>query len=182
MLTNTHKKFLNPKTVLFQAGLKSGEVVADLGTGSGFYSLAAAEIVGGNGQVHAADVKDSALDHLAAEARLKGMKVIRTYHCDLDEEELACKVPEGECDMVVMANIMHEVESRKNLIKHGYGMLKTGGRLLIVDWNGQPGPIGPQSEKRISEGETRKLLESSSFKFIKNIETDEYHFGMVFER
>jgi ubiquinone/menaquinone biosynthesis C-methylase UbiE len=182
MQIKTQSKFINPKAVLFQAGLKAGQSVADLGTGSGFYSLAAAEIVGNNGHVHSADVKDSALEHLSVEARVKGLKTIKTYRCDLDEEKLACRVPEGECDMVVLANILHEVKHPKNLIKHAYAMLKSGGRLVVVDWNSQPGPIGPHAEKRVSESDAKKLLESCSFKHIKNLETDEYHYGLVFER
>jgi ubiquinone/menaquinone biosynthesis C-methylase UbiE len=176
------KKFLNPKTILFEAGLKSGQTMADLGSGSGFYSMAAAEIVGDNGQVISADVKESALDHLDAEARLKGLRTIKTYRCDLDEEKLACKLPEGECDMVVLANIMHEAVNHKNLLQHAYALLKSGGRLVVVDWNNEPGPIGPPADKRISEAAVKQLLESSTFKYIKNLETDHYHFGMAFER
>ncbi len=182
MQTNTQLKFINPKTVLFGAGLKSGDIVADLGTGSGFYSLAAAEIVGVNGEVHSADVKDSALDHLMSEARVKNLTNIRTYRCDLDEVTLGCRLPDGKCDMVIIANILHEVENQKNLLKHAYSMLKTGGKLLLVEWGEQPSPIGPSADKRIAEPQAKKLLETCAFRFIKNIPTDHYHYGMVFER
>jgi ubiquinone/menaquinone biosynthesis C-methylase UbiE len=180
---NSTSKFLNPKAVLFQAGLKAGQVVGDLGTGSGFYSLAAAEITGEQGRVYAVDIKDSALDHLSAEARMKGLNGIVTARCNLDEDKLAApNLPQGECDMVVLANILHEVHSQQNLLKHAYGLLKTGGRLVIVDWNSEPGPIGPPVDKRVTQAAARKLAESSSFKFIKELETDQYHFGMAFER
>jgi predicted methyltransferase len=84
--------------------------------------------------------------------------------------------------MVVLANIMHEIQNGKQLLMHAYALLKTGGRLVVVDWNDRPGPIGPAADKRISEQEARKQIESSSFKYLKSLDTDEYHFGLVFEK
>jgi ubiquinone/menaquinone biosynthesis C-methylase UbiE len=182
MHSNPHKKFLNPQTVLFHAGLKSGQVVSDLGAGSGFYALAAAGIVGGQGAVHVVDVKDAALEHVAAEARMRGFKTVKTHAGNLDNPKLPPRLPAGESDMVVLANILHEVHDRKQLLKHAYALLKTGGRLVVVDWNDRPGPIGPDADKRISEQDALKQVESSSFKYLKSLETDEYHFGLVFEK
>ncbi|HYC79458.1 MAG TPA: methyltransferase domain-containing protein [Candidatus Binatia bacterium] len=174
--------FINPEKVLFQAGLKTGQTVGDLGAGSGFYAIAAGKIVGPHGMVHVADIKESALDHVMAEARVHNMNGIRTYLCDLSKAKLSGNFPEGECDMVIMTNIIHEIEDKKNLLVHAYRMLKTGGRLVIVDWNSTPGPIGPAADKRVNENEVKKLVESSSLKYLKNLDTDPFHFGMVFEK
>lgn len=182
MNTNTQKKFLNPEAVLFQAGLKSGQVVADLGAGSGFYALASASIVGSQGEVHVVDVKESALDHVSVEARMRHYKNIKTYVCDLDKTDLHARLPEGQCDVAVLANILHEVQHPKNLLKHAYKLLKSGGKLVIIDWNSNHGPIGPSADKRVNEQEIKKTVESSSFRFIKQLDADEYHFAMVFER
>jgi ubiquinone/menaquinone biosynthesis C-methylase UbiE len=182
MHLNTHKKFLNPQTVLFQAGLKSGQVLTDLGAGSGFYALAAANTVGSQGAVHVVDVKDTALEHVSTEARMRGFKTVKTYTANLDNSTLPPRLPQGESDMVVLANIMHEVNDRKQLLKHAYALLKTGGRLVVVDWNDRSGPIGPPADKRISEQDARKQIETSSFKYLKNLDADEYHFGLVFEK
>jgi ubiquinone/menaquinone biosynthesis C-methylase UbiE len=177
-----HKKFINPESMLFQAGVKSGQTVADLGAGSGHYALAAAKIVGTNGRVHAVDVKDSALDHVATEARMHGFKTVRTHLCDLDQAKPAGKLPEGDSDVVVLSNIMHEVHDPKTLLKHAYSMLKTGGKLVLIDWNANHSPIGPAAEKRMAEQGAKKLLESSSFRFLREIDADAYHYAMVFEK
>jgi ubiquinone/menaquinone biosynthesis C-methylase UbiE len=182
MHLNTQQKFINPQTVLFQSGLKSGQTLTDLGAGSGFYALAAADIVGGQGAVHVVDVKESSLEHVATEARMRGFKTVKTYIGNLDDTTLPPRLPQGESDMVVLANIMHEVHDRKQLLKHAYALLKTGGRLVAVDWNDRPGPIGPPADKRIGEQDARKQIESSSFKYLKNLDADEYHFALVFEK
>jgi ubiquinone/menaquinone biosynthesis C-methylase UbiE len=182
MHTKIHSKFLNPQAVLFQAGLKTGQVLTDLGAGSGFYAMAGAEIVGDSGAVHVVDIKESALDHVAAEARMRHLKTVKTYLGDLDQPKLPARLPLGHSDMVVLANIMHEVADRKSLLNHAYSLLKTGGRLVVVDWNTMPSPIGPNVDRRVSEQEVRKQIESSSFKYLKPIDTDGYHFGLVFEK
>jgi len=182
MKTNTHKKFIDPEAVLFQAGLKAGQVVGDLGAGSGYYALSAAKIVGSNGAVHVVDVKDEALDHVAAEARMRGYRNVKTYLCDLDQDKTAARLPEGLCDVVVLANIMHEVGNPKHLLKHAYSMMRTGGKLVVVDWNAKHSPIGPTADRRMTEEAARKLVEGSSFRFSRDLPTDDFHYTMVFER
>lgn len=183
MRLNTHKKFIDPESVLFQAGLKAGQVVGDLGAGSGYYALAACKIAGPNGSVHVVDVKDVALDHVAAEARMRGYRNLKTYHCDLDHPQAnAARLPEGLCDMVILANIMHEVSHPKNLLKHAYAMLKSGGRLVVVDWNANHSPIGPTADRRMAQAEARKLVEAASLRFSRDLPTDDFHYAMVFER
>ncbi len=182
MMTNINKKFLNPETVLFQAGLKAGQNLTDLGAGSGHYAIAGAKIVGENGSILVIDVKESALDHVAADARMNRIKTIKTLLWDLDQETLTDRAPFGHSDMVLLANILHEVGHRKNLLAHAYKLLKTGGRMLIIDWNESPSPIGPPVSVRVSESDTKKLCESSSFRFVKNVDTDQYHFGLLFEK
>lgn len=164
------------------AGLKPNQIVSDLGAGSGFYALATAKIVGSHGEVHVVDIKEAALDHLTSEARMRGIKNIKTYIADLDEPKIPSRIPAGESDMVVLANIMHEIGSAKNLLAHAYALLKTGGSLVVVDWNDQPSPIGPEASKRLHPTQIKKDIEACALKFVKNIETDPYHFAMVFSK
>jgi ubiquinone/menaquinone biosynthesis C-methylase UbiE len=56
--------FAHPETILSGFDLKSGMHVADLGTGSGFYALAAAHLVGSKGRVYAIDVQKDLLDRI----------------------------------------------------------------------------------------------------------------------
>jgi predicted methyltransferase len=182
MHSKTHTKFLDPESVMFLAGLKPNQTVTDFGAGSGYYALAAAKIVGHNGMVNVVDIKEESLDHLSGEARMRGYKQIKTYQMDLDLPKLSKQIPVGYSDMVVLANILHEITVPENLLAHSYAMLKTGGLLLVVDWNDQPGPIGPPAEKRLHPSNVKKQIESCSLKYIKDIPTDAFHFAMVFEK
>ena len=174
------RKFLDPDQVLFAAGLSVAQTFADLGSGSGFYTMAAAKIVGEQGIVYSVDILESALDHIAAEVRLKGVRNVKTLRCDLEQLE-ACKgIPAGTVDMVLLTNIIHQIQKRSNLFSEAYRLLKTGGKLVIIDWNNSPSPIGPLASERISEDEVASLTRAATFKTAGTIVVDPYHYGLIF--
>src|SRR5579885_1550372 len=113
-------KFLDPEKLLFGAGLATGQIVADLGTGSGFYTLAAAKIVGDAGLVYSTDILESALDHVAAEARLKGMRNLKTFRTDLELPNSCLQISTGSVDMVILANLLHQIKNPKALFVEVY--------------------------------------------------------------
>lgn len=173
-------KFLDPEQVLFATGLSSGQVVADLGTGSGFYTMAASKIVGDQGMVFAVDILESALDHVAAEARLKGMRNLKTLRSDLEQVNSCLAIPTGSADLVVFANVVHQIKNQKVLFTEAYRIIKTGGRLLVVDWNDQLSPIGPPSAERISPEQVKKFANQVVLKEAGSIAADRYHYGLIF--
>ncbi len=179
-LRDPSKKFLDPEKVLFAAGLAKGHSFADLGSGSGFYTLAAAGIVGEQGVVSSVDILESTLDHISAEARLKNVHNIKTFACDLEKSTSCSQITEGSADMVLMANITHQIKNRRNLFAEAYRLLKTGGKLLVIEWNEQPAPIGPVASERISEAEVNNAAKSATFKSAGNLSVDAYHYGLIF--
>jgi ubiquinone/menaquinone biosynthesis C-methylase UbiE len=174
------RKFLDPERVLFLAGLASGQTVVDFGSGSGFYSLAAARIVGEQGMVYSIDILESALEHTSAEARMKGYKNIKTAVCDLEQPSACGHIPAGTADFTLFANIAHQIKDRNNLFIEAYRLLKTGGKLIIIEWNDQPSPIGPPAVDRITEPEINSLAKKAAFKNGGQINIDTYHYGLVF--
>ncbi|MBI4363366.1 MAG: class I SAM-dependent methyltransferase [Candidatus Doudnabacteria bacterium] len=173
-------KFLSPDKVLFATGLTVSQTVADLGTGSGFYAVAAAKIVGETGNVLVVDILESALEHVSAEARLKFLRNIKTLRCDLEKPKSCLKIPDGSVDLVIMGNILHQIGSKDNLMTEAYRLLKTGGKLLLIDWNQKPSTIGPPAKARISSEQARQLVLKFNFKLSREVDTDNYHYGMVF--
>jgi predicted methyltransferase len=174
------RKFLDPEKVLFGAGLGSSQTLADLGSGSGFYSMASAKIVGEKGLVFSVDVLEAALDHISAEARLKGVRNIKTLAADLEQPNSCKQIPVGSVDMVLLANISHQIKQRENLYKEAYRLLKTGGKLVVIEWNDQPSPIGPLASERINETEISALATKANFKKGGQINVDSYHYGLIF--
>ncbi|MEO8066041.1 MAG: methyltransferase domain-containing protein [Candidatus Doudnabacteria bacterium] len=173
-------KFLDPERILFAAGLTPGQTVADLGTGSGFYTQAAGKIVGDAGLVYACDILETALDHVAAEGRLKGLRNLKSFRTDLELPNSCAVIPVGSVDLVIMANIAHQIKNPTAMFKEAYRILKTGGKLVVTEWNDQPSPIGPQVEDRVSSEQVVKLAKQATLKEAGTLLTDNYHFGLMF--
>jgi ubiquinone/menaquinone biosynthesis C-methylase UbiE len=174
------RKFLDPEKALFAAGLSAGQTFVDFGSGSGFYTLAAGKIVGEQGVVHSIDILESALDHISAEARLKNIRNIKPLVCDLEKKDACSSIPAGSADLVLFANITHQIKNRKGLFAEAYRLLKSGGKLLVIEWNDQPGPIGPVASDRISVIEIMDAAKQATFKHAGDIRVDHYHNGLTF--
>jgi ubiquinone/menaquinone biosynthesis C-methylase UbiE len=171
-------KFINPSTVVAQMGLKNGQTVVDLGCGAGFYTLAAARAVGDNGMVHAIDVQDAKLAATQSAARQNGLNNITTLKADLDKPLLS--IAEGACDAVVMGSIVHEISSREALFKNAYRILKTGGKVLVVEWKKEMTPLGPPIDKRVAEQELEAEFAKIGMRKEKELHADGYHYAILF--
>ncbi len=173
-------KFIDPASIIAQAGLQNGQTVADLGCGSGFYVLPAAQRVGNNGMVYAVDVQENKLAATQSLARQHGLKNITVIKADLDKPLL--DIPEGSCDSVILASILHEIDSRADLIKNAYRILKTGGKLVAVEWKKQATPIGPDMDRRISEQDLEQMLTQAGLRKEKELQTDGYHYSVIYTK
>ncbi len=173
-------KFINPTNVVAQLGLKPGQIVADLGSGSGFYAVAAAKFVGNSGTVYAVDVQEAKLTATQSTASQQGFKNIQVLKADLDKP--LTDITETSCDAVILASILHEVQSRAQLLKNAYYVLKTGGKILAVEWRVDHTPFGPPLDKRISEPDLGKEFTAIGLRKEKDIPTDMYHYAMVFTK
>ncbi len=173
-------KFINPESIVANMGLKTGNKVADFGSGAGFYTVAASKIVGNTGRVAAIDVQDSKLTATKSMTVQKGLHNVEVYKADL--EKPFDQIPHGTEDAVILASIIHEVHNREALFKNAYALLKSKGLLLAVDWQTEHSPFGPAMDKRISAQDLRAQLEALGLKHIKDLNGELYHYAMVFEK
>ena len=181
MVYSPGNKFVDPYKILVAAGLRPGMVVGDFGAGNGFYAIAAAQIVGDNGTVYGVDIQEEPLKHVMSDARLKNLRNIKTLRCDLEKPD-QCPVPPVSCDLVILANILHQTKSKKDVLASAYRGLKTGGTVLIVEWEPQGSPFGPAVETRLSEEEAAEILVKAGFKPGRKISTDPYHYAVTYTK
>jgi ubiquinone/menaquinone biosynthesis C-methylase UbiE len=171
-------KFINPASIVAQMSLQNGQIVADLGCGSGFYAVPAGQRVGSTGMVYAVDVQEAKLVATQSAARQNGLKNITVLQADLDKPLL--DIAESSCDAVLLASIIHEIESRDMLLKNAYRILKTGGKLAAVEWKKEATPIGPEISRRLSVEELEQLLTKAGLRKDKDLEADSYHYAALF--
>jgi ubiquinone/menaquinone biosynthesis C-methylase UbiE len=171
-------KFVNPSNLIAYSGIMPGSVVADLGCGAGFYAIPASQAVGDGGTVYAVDIVEDKLSATLSMAKHMGCKNVMVVKADL--EKTLTGIPEGSCDLVIMASILHEIGSRDALIKNAYKILKTGGKVLAVEWKKQPSPLGPAMESRVAENQLEDEFIKMGLRKEKDIPADTYHYSVLF--
>ena len=176
-------ELLQPLNILKEhLNIQPGQVIADLGCGgSGFFSLEAARMVGDQGQVYAVDIVKEALSSVDGKARLQGLYNVKTVWTDL-ELYGATEIPERSVDHAMLINVLFQSKKHMDIIKEASRLIKTGGKLLIIDWNDVPVPFGPAVQDRVKVDFLRENVPPLGYTEEKFIEPGQYHFGLVFNR
>jgi len=121
-----------PSDVMKALDLGEGEVVADLGSGVGYFALKLADRVGRHGRVLAVDVRPFPLLFLRLRGLLRGCSNLTVVRGEAGDPHL----PAGSVDAILVANTFHELEDPDTILAHAREALRPGGRLVVVD----PGP------------------------------------------
>ena len=171
---------MNPETLLRSIPLEPDMTVVDLGCGNGHYTVAAGQLVGKKGQVHAFDLMEDALSQTATLARLQGIQNVSTRQCNL-EKFGSCDLEEQSADVAIIGSVMHQLLNRENLIREAYRLLKTSGQLLVVEWQ-KDSPIGPPIPERIGEEEIRSLLESHGLRPVRELPAGSFHYALLYTK
>lgn len=173
--------FSDPQKIVDQFRLDHGHVVADFGSGSGFYTLAAAKAVGSAGKVYALDVQRDLLLRLKTEANNRGLRNVEIITADLERPAGSLLRPETVHE-VIIANLLFQVKNRDRVIEEAVRLLKKNGRLLIVDWRESFGNLGPTPAMIFGEDQARQLAENYHLQFMEGISAGEHHYGLIFKK
>lgn len=128
-LDNSIRKLLhNPKKILGDY-VKEGMTVLDLGCGPGFFSIELAKMVGVSGQIIAADLQEGMLQKLKLKIEGTGLeKKIKLHKCDENKIGVMEKV-----DFILAFYIIHEVPDQKAFLEEIISILKSTGKVFIVE-------------------------------------------------
>jgi ubiquinone/menaquinone biosynthesis C-methylase UbiE len=154
-------RFLPPDTVLNLLALKPGAIVADVGAGTGYFSLPIADAVGPEGRVFAIDIQQEMQALLREKLQRAGTpKNIDLVLAPADSTPLA----DETCDVVFLANVWHELPNHVRALNEFRRILKPGGTVAILDWRPDTiHPPGPPIEHRIAPEKVHRDLESNAF-------------------
>lgn len=171
--------FSSPKDNVLQLGLREGMKIGDFGAGSGHYARAAAAIVGHGGKVYAIDVQEDVLKHLKLNSHDHHKAVIETIWGDI-EKPGGTHLRDASLDAVILANAFFQMVDRYGLLSELKRVLKPGGKLLVVDWAGSYGGMGPVPEKVVTEHEAEAFFINGGFHKVKSFRAGPHHYGILF--
>lgn len=173
--------FIDPQSALLQFGLKEGMRVADFGAGPGHTALALAKIVGDDGTVFAVDVQEELLKRLRADATEQGVGNVEAVWANVEDPK-GTRMRDNILDAAVLSNTLFQLEDKEAAIKEIQRVLKPKGRLLVIDWAGSYGGIGPKSEHVIEEHEAERLFLDAGMYKEKAFRPGPHHWALIFSK
>lgn len=172
--------FSQPRSIVLQMGLSHGARVADLGSGTGHYAQALAGVVGREGKVYAVDVQEDVLKHAKINAHQHHTHTIETVWGDI-EKKGGTHLRDALVDGVVLANVLFQVEHREAVAQEALRILKPGGIILVVDWVGSFGGIGPRPDQVIGEEAVVALFSALGCTKRKSVAAGSHHYGVILQ-
>lgn len=160
-------------------GLREGMKVADLGVGSGRHALSAARIVGDTGRVYAVDIQESVLIRLKDDMVRLGVKNIEMVWGDL-EKAGGTKLKEHSMQAIILSNVLFQIVHKNLLLKEIERICASEAKVLVVDWAGAYGGMGPEKERVVSEQETEKMFIDGGFHKQKSFRGGTHHYAILF--
>lgn len=122
--------WLPPDEVVGTLSVQVGDTIADIGAGTGYFSIPLAMAAGACGRVYAVDAQAEMLGLLRRKLRNRAGLNIDLVHAEADRTGL----PDACCNLVFLANVWHEFADRDAVLREALRILKAGGRFVIVDW------------------------------------------------
>ena len=135
-------KKLQIDRVMDLLGISAGKSVADIGAGSGWFTVRAAARVGPDGTVFAEDINPKAIEYITTRAQKEGLANVRTVLGTPDDPKLLS----GSVDAVLMLKVYHEIAHPVEVMKLLHGALRPGAKVGIIDRNGNGTNHGLQRE------------------------------------
>jgi ubiquinone/menaquinone biosynthesis C-methylase UbiE len=167
-----------PDRVVEMLELKSGDVVADLGAGSGYFTLRLARAVAPNGKVYAVDIDRQMLGHVERRAKEEGLLNIQTILAEPHDP----KLPASSLDLIFICDTLHHIPNRAAYYPLLARALKPDGRLANIDFEKRPLPHGPPMDELLAKEEVVKELELAGFRLVNEFPFLKYQYFLVFQR
>jgi len=146
-----------PPEVVQALELKPGATVADIGAGTGYFSLRFAHHVGPQGKVLAVDIEPKLLERIAQRAGELKLRSLETVLAAPHDPRLKA----GSVDLIFICDVIHHIDQRPAYYQLLAQALQPEGRLVIVDFHKRPLPVGPPPEMKISREEMIREVEST---------------------
>lgn len=168
--------YQKPHEVLMSLGLKEGEVIADIGAGSGYFAFRFAHHVGDTGRIYAVDINPSMILYMNRRIRDMNLKNVVTVLAAPDDPFLF----DHSIDRFFLCDTWHHIEKQTEYLALMKKMLKPGGQVIMIEFQKKDLPVGPPAQMKIAREDLLRQMETQGFQFVKENTFLPYQYFLVF--
>ena len=167
----------NTTQLMKNLDIKPGQVIADIGAGSGYHSTLLSKMVG-NGKVYAVDVEPEMIaflkDRIKREDKKNILPVLST------EKNVA--LPANSVDKMLLVDVYHEFSFPYEMALSMLEALKPGGKLVLVEFRTEDPNVPIKTIHKMSERQAVKEFKAAGFTFEKNISNLPWQHCLIFRK
>jgi len=169
-----------PAQAVLALKLQPGDVVADIGTGSGYFVPYLSAAVGPSGRVLAVDIQPEMLAFVERKVSELGLTNVNTV---LSQEADTRLEPES-VDLVLMVDVYHELGSPSSLLSNIRAALRPNGRFSIIDFkrDKEAAEVGPPLSHRVPQERVISELKRTGFELVESLTILPYQYFLIFSR
>ena len=168
--------YQKPHEVLTALNIKPGDVIADIGAGTGYFTFRLAHFVGDKGKVYAVDVSPDMIRYVNRRIRETKTTNVVTVLADNDDPLLL----DQSVSRFFICDVWHHVDNQTRYLSLMKKMLKPGGEVVMIDFHKKELPFGPPPQMKIAREDVIKQLEANGFRLSKEHTFLPYQYFLVF--
>jgi ubiquinone/menaquinone biosynthesis C-methylase UbiE len=173
------RNWQDTEEIMDRLHLGAGDIVADIGAGSGYFTIPLASRVGDKGLVFAEDIQIEMINYISRKVEELELKNVRVIFGKPEDPSLL----DNFFNLVFLANTYHELGKPFLMLENIKKDLRHYGKLAIIDWDPvKQSPFGPPIEEKIPENTVIKEVERAGFELIEKHNFMPYHYFLVFRK
>ncbi|WP_156288874.1 class I SAM-dependent methyltransferase [Oceanobacillus salinisoli] len=157
LMSEDRKKLLPPDEIIKHLNVTQDDTIADLGAGNGYFTIPLARRT--KKTVYAVDIEPKMLEMLRENAREELFENLFYVESDLDHIQL----DDNSVNKVMIAFVIHEVPNIDKTLSEIKRILKSGGQMLLIEWEAIQTESGPPVHHRIPSEEMSRILKENGF-------------------
>ena len=165
----------NVSKLILNMRIKSDDIIADIGAGSGYHAFRIAPIAK-NGLVYAVDIQTEMLMTIEKNKEFSEIKNIET----ILGTEKSVQLPKNSVDKILMVDVYHEFSFPVEMITSIKNALKPNGQLFLIEYRGEDPLVPIKTIHKMTEKQALKEMESAGFKLKENIDNLPWQHCMIF--
>tara|TARA_B100000767_G_scaffold252470_1_gene256257 strand:- start:147 stop:872 length:726 start_codon:yes stop_codon:yes gene_type:complete len=167
----------NVSNLIQNMRIKSNDIIADIGAGSGYHVFRIASLAK-NGLVYAVDIQS---EMLMAIEKTKEFNKIRNVETILGSEK-SVYLPENSVDKILMVDVYHEFNFPVEMVASIKKALKSNGELFLIEYRAEDPNVPIKKIHKMTEKQAVKEMEAAGFKLKKNIDNLPWQHCMIFQK
>jgi precorrin-6B methylase 2 len=158
--------------------LQPGEVVADIGAGSGYFTFPLAERVGPTGKVYAVDIQPEMLALIRQ--RMTARKITNVE--PVKGTETDPKLPDSSIDLILLVDVYHEFSHPYEMTQAMVRALKPGGRIVFVEFRLEDDNVPIKLVHKMSQKQVLKEMEPHPLRHVRTLNVLPWQHIIIFEK